>query len=70
MALAGADATEASGRRERYVVEHRVRRHDGVYRAMRARAVPVHDPAGHVREWVGVHDDVTAELAAVRSARR
>jgi PAS domain S-box-containing protein len=64
MALAGADATEASGRRERYVVEHRVRRHDGVYRAMRARAVPVHDPAGHVREWVGVHDDVTAELAA------
>jgi PAS domain S-box-containing protein len=64
MALAGADAPEETGRRERFVVEHRVRRHDGVYRAMRARAVPVRGDAGEVREWIGVHADVTAELAA------
>lgn len=61
MALAGAEAARADGR---YDVEHRLRRHDGVYRAMRARAVPVRDAEGRLREWVGVHADVTAELAA------
>ena len=65
MALAGADVpVEADGRRERFDVEHRLRRHDGAYRAMQARAVPVRGDDGRVREWVGVHADVTAERAA------
>ena len=64
MALAGADAPAADGRRERLDVEHRLRRRDGAYRAMQARAVPVRGDDGRVREWVGVHADVSAERAA------
>ncbi|HEX6927385.1 MAG TPA: ATP-binding protein [Longimicrobiaceae bacterium] len=40
-------------------VQHRVRRHDGQYRACVARVVPVLEPDGQVREWVGTHTDVT-----------
>lgn len=43
--------------------EHRVRRCDGVYRLFSVRAVPVSD-GGAVREWVGVHTDITEERAA------
>ena len=39
--------------------EHRVRRHDGQWRLCAIRAVPVFDPDGSIREWVGVHRDVT-----------
>ncbi len=45
--------------------EHRVRRHDGEWRLCSIRAVPVLDPTGGIREWVGVHTDITErELAA------
>jgi signal transduction histidine kinase len=64
MALAGADARADDPGRERFQVEHRLRRRDGVHRAMRARAVPVRGDDGRVREWVGVHADITAEAAA------
>lgn len=40
-------------------LEHRVRRHDGRYRDCLARVVPVMEPDGRVREWVGTHTDVT-----------
>lgn len=40
-------------------VEHRVHRHDGQYRECIARIVPVLEPDGRVREWVGTHTDVT-----------
>ncbi len=50
-------------------VEHRLRRHDGVYRFMRARAVPVRDSAGEIVEWVGMHRDIT-ELKQASEARR
>ncbi len=39
--------------------EHRVRRHDGQYRLFGVRAVPVFKIDGTVREWVGVHADIT-----------
>jgi PAS domain S-box-containing protein len=52
MAVAAGDA---------YAVNHRLRRRDGTYRHMSARAAPVPDGAGGVREWVGVHTDVTTE---------
>lgn len=39
--------------------EHRVRRHDGVWRQFSIRARPVLGQDGEVIEWVGVHTDVT-----------
>jgi PAS domain S-box-containing protein len=42
-----------------YETEHRLRRRDGEYRHMLARAVPIHNPDGTVREWVGLHMDIT-----------
>ncbi|HEY5892765.1 MAG TPA: ATP-binding protein [Chthoniobacterales bacterium] len=38
--------------------EHRIRRTDGKWRICRARAVPVFEN-GRVREWAGVHTDIT-----------
>ena len=43
------------------VFEHRVRRHDGAWREFVVRAVPVPEPDGSIREWVGVHTDVTEQ---------
>ncbi|WP_206603076.1 PAS domain S-box protein [Leptolyngbya ohadii] len=42
-----------------YQVEHRLRRSDGVYREMSVRAVPVLETDGAVREWIGIHTDIT-----------
>jgi PAS domain S-box-containing protein len=47
-----------------YHVEHRLRRHDGTYRHMLVRAVPILDRDGAIREWVGVHTDVTVQKEA------
>ena len=44
-----------------YVVEHRLRRADGEYRLMAVRAVPILNPDGTIREWVGLHFDVTQQ---------
>ncbi len=55
-----------------YDVEHRVRRHDGEWRWMTARGVPVLDDGGVLDGWVGTHTDIThrkraeAELEAAR----
>lgn len=38
---------------------YRLRRSDGEYRLMRARAVPMLDADGRVVEWVGANEDVT-----------
>ncbi len=46
-----------------YRCEYRLRRHDGVYRTMSARGVPVLAPDGAVREWMGANTDVTDERA-------
>jgi PAS domain S-box-containing protein len=53
-----------------YAVEHRVRRHDGEYRWMQARAIPLVDEVGAVREWVGAHTDVTDRRLAEQALRR
>jgi PAS domain S-box-containing protein len=52
-----------------YQVEHRLRRADGEYRHMLARAVPILDKAGGIREWVGVHTDIDAEKRAEAALR-
>jgi PAS domain S-box-containing protein len=58
--------------RSLYQVEHRLRRHDGEYRHMLVRAVPILAKEGGIREWVGVHTDIDAERkaeAAMREAK-
>ena len=54
--------------------EYRLRRHDGRYRAVRLRAVPVRNEHGKVVEWVGTIMDNTAlrdaEAALVESEDR
>ena len=55
--------------RSLYHVEHRLRRHDGVYRHMLVRAVPILDGDGTICEWVGVHTDVTDQKESVAILR-
>ena len=55
----------AVAERRTFVFEHRVRRHDDQYRTFSIRAVPILDETtGAVREWVGVHTDITDQRAA------
>ncbi|MES2920570.1 MAG: PAS domain S-box protein [Verrucomicrobiota bacterium] len=44
--------------------EHRVRRHDGEWRWCSIRAVPVLAGDGSIREWVGVHHDISEDKRA------
>jgi diguanylate cyclase (GGDEF)-like protein/PAS domain S-box-containing protein len=50
--------------RTHYEVEHRLRRRDAEYRSMMVRAVPILDDRGLIREWIGVHTDVTDQKLA------
>lgn len=55
-----------------YSVEYRLRRHDGEYRWMVARGLPVHDDFGTVLRWVGTCTDIdervrTGELLELMS---
>jgi PAS domain S-box-containing protein len=47
-----------------FVTEHRLLRHDGAWRNMLVRGVPVHDESGAIREWVGTHTDITEQRQA------
>ncbi|WP_182086756.1 response regulator [Aureimonas sp. ME7] len=51
--------TRAVERQDTYKIEHRVRRADGEWRDMLARAVPIRGIDGAVTEWVGTHTDIT-----------
>jgi PAS domain S-box-containing protein len=50
---------EAVRERRMFVFEHRVRQPDGTYRLYDIRAIPLLDLEGEIREWVGVHTDIT-----------
>ena len=68
--LAAWDKAIAS--RRVFLHEHRLHRHDGVYRLFAVRAAPVLDDRGRLREWVGVHEDITDRRLAeddLRAAR-
>ncbi|WP_254565803.1 PAS domain S-box protein [Oscillatoria sp. HE19RPO] len=54
-----------------YEVEHRLRHHDGEYRYMSVRAVPILNTTdGSIREWLGVHTDISdRKLAQVTCDR-
>ncbi|HEY9612358.1 PAS domain S-box protein [Allocoleopsis sp.] len=58
----------AVANRTLYESEYRLRRYDGEYRYMSVRAVSVLEPDGSIREWVGVHTDIT-ERKQVEAAR-
>ncbi|WP_158747171.1 response regulator [Acidisphaera sp. L21] len=66
--------SRAIATRKPFITEHRLRRADGEWRHMAVQGVPVFDDAGHVREWVGTHTDITERrhaeeaLAAARDA--
>lgn len=53
-----------------YDIEYRVCGHDGNWKYVRARGVPVRDSDGTVREWVGTLDDVTEQRMAVEERER
>jgi PAS domain S-box-containing protein len=55
--------------RRTFVFEHRVRRHDGAWRIFSIRAIPMCGADGTIREWVGVHTDVTEQRAAEHRLR-
>jgi PAS domain S-box-containing protein len=60
---------QAVAERRTFVFEHRVRRHDGEWRKFAIRAVPLLEPDGTLREWVGVHIDITEALQAADALR-
>ena len=49
----------AVAKKRTFEFEHRVRRQDGQWRVCSIRAVPVLDITGKIREWAGVHTDIT-----------
>lgn len=59
----------AVANRTLYEVEHRLRRHDGVYRFMSVRAVPMFEEDGTTREWIGSHTDITDRKSAEAALR-
>lgn len=58
--------TAAVAAREPVTTEYRLRRADGSYADVLAHAVPLLDPDGALREWVGVCVDITAQRATER----
>jgi PAS domain S-box-containing protein len=64
------DAWLAAVRERRpFSFEHRVRRHDGQWRNFSVRAIPILDATQGIREWVGVHTDITEQRLAEQGLR-
>lgn len=55
---------DAVARKGTFVHEHRVRMTDGAWRHFAVRAVPILEQDGSIREWVGIHTDITAQRLA------
>ena len=55
--------------KQAFIFEHRVRCHDGEYRLFSIRAIPSLEADGTIREWVGVHTDITDTRATQRRLR-
>ncbi len=55
---------EAVSNKSTCQVEYRLRHHDGEYRYMSIRAVPLLNADGTIREWFGVHTDITERKQA------
>ncbi|MEG4422117.1 PAS domain S-box protein [Microcoleus sp. LAD1_D5] len=59
----------AVANRSLYEVECRMRRHDGEYRYMSCRGVPILEADGTIREWVGANTDITERKQAEEALR-
>lgn len=74
VATAAALWNTAVERDEPFFNEHRIRRHDGEWRWMRVRAVPVRNHQGQTEEWMGMGQDISeqkqAELALKENEQR
>ncbi len=55
--------------RSTFIHEHRIRTVDGSWRHFAIRAIPVLNEAGDIREWVGVHTDITEQRQAEADLR-
>ncbi len=55
--------------RNKYEIEYRIRRHDGIYRYFMARGIPVFNEEGGIREWVGTCIDITERRKAEESLK-
>lgn len=62
--------TKAVSSGSSFEAEYRLIRSDSQYRYVNARAVPVTESDGTVREWVGVHADITDRKQAEAQERR
>jgi PAS domain S-box-containing protein len=56
--------SESVANRTIYEVEHRLRTKDHVYHNMMVRAVPILDARGAIRQWIGIHTDITERKKA------
>jgi PAS domain S-box-containing protein len=54
---------------EPFIMRHRLRRADGVYRWVDAHAEPLHDSDGHIAQWYGVDVDVDDRQRAEEALR-
>lgn len=65
---------DAVREKKTYVHEHRLKTRTGDYRTFSIRAIPLYNHDGSIREWVGVHTDITkqrvAEAALAESEER
>ncbi len=69
-AAASVDAwNEAVRERKTFVFEHRLRTRTGTFRRFAIKAVPLFKADGSIREWVGVHTDVTEQREAEDAIR-
>jgi PAS domain S-box-containing protein len=59
--------TEAAREQRTYEIEGRLRKADGSWADIVERAVPLHEPDGAIREWVGTTTDITERKAAERA---
>ena len=55
--------------RKTFIFEHRVKIKDGSWRNFSIRAIPLLDGDGNLREWVGVHTDITEQKMAAQEVK-
>lgn len=60
---------EALRHRKTYVFEHRVKTKDGDWRLFSVLAIPLKNEDGTIREWVGVHTDITERRTVEQQIR-